>query len=91
MSHPKGGEGGFNYAVAALSKVLAVLTMYGKHFYGMGGPTYDITRPDNPYMDMECLISLDDAVEALHGQLNTPSRHFAALISSWYWDNRLIY
>ncbi len=43
MSHPKGGEGEFNYVVTALSKVLAV-TMYGKHFYGMGGPTYDITR-----------------------------------------------
>ncbi len=38
MSHPKGGEGAFNYVVTALSKVLAV-TMYGKHFYGMGSPT----------------------------------------------------
>ncbi len=43
MSHPKGGEEAFNYVVTALSKVLAV-TMYGKHYYGMGGPTYDITR-----------------------------------------------
>ncbi len=25
MSHPKGGEGAFNYVVTALSKVLAVL------------------------------------------------------------------
>ncbi len=56
--------------------------MYGKHFYGMSGPTYDITA-DNPYMDMECLITLDDAVAALHAQLNAPSRCFAALISSW--------
>ncbi len=47
--------------------------MYGKHFYGMGGPTYDITT-DNPYMDMECLITLDNAVAALHAQLNAPSR-----------------
>ncbi len=29
---------------------------------------------DNPYMDMECLITLDDAVAALHAQLNAPSR-----------------
>ncbi len=47
MSHPKGGEGAFNYVVTALSKVqctCCAVTMYGKHFYGMGGPTYDITR-----------------------------------------------
>ncbi len=47
------------------------VTMYGKHFYGMGGPTYGA---DNPYMDMEYLITLDDAVAALHAQLNAPSR-----------------
>ncbi len=42
-----------------------------------------MTKPaDNPYMDMECLITLDDAVAALHVQLNAPSRRFAALISS---------
>ncbi len=29
----------------------------------MGGPTYDIPA-DNPYMDMECLITLDDAVSS---------------------------
>ncbi len=28
MSHPKGGEGAFNYVVTALSKVLAVLWPY---------------------------------------------------------------
>ncbi len=33
---------------------------------------------------MECLITLDDAVAALHAQLNAPSRRFTALISSWY-------
>ncbi len=33
-------------------------------------------------MDMECLITLDDAVAALHAQLNAPSHRFAALISS---------
>ncbi len=45
MSHPKGGKGAFNYVVTALSKVLkCAVTIYGKHFYGMGGPTYDIAR-----------------------------------------------
>ncbi len=34
-------------------------------------------------MDMECLITLDDAVTALYAQLNAPSRRFAPLISSW--------
>ncbi len=28
---------------------------------------------------MKCLITLDDAVAALHAQLNAPSRRFAAL------------
>ncbi len=36
-------------------------------------------------MDMECLVTLDDAVTALYAQLNAPSRRFAALISSWYY------
>ncbi len=40
-------------------------------------------------MDMECLITLDDAGAALHAQLKALSRRFAALISSclyqlWY-------
>ncbi len=44
---------------------------------------------DNPYMDMECLITLDDAVAALHAQLNAPSRRFAALISSWFHEGEI--
>ncbi len=41
-------------------------------------------------MDMECLITLDDAVAALHAQLNAPSRRFAALISSWHVLNHVV-
>ncbi len=67
---PPEGEGAFNYVVTALSN--CSVTIYGKHFYGMGGPTYDTA--DNPNMDMECLITLDDAVTALYAQLNAPSR-----------------
>ncbi len=39
---------------------------------------HDIT----PYMVIEAPATLDDAVAALHAQLNAPSHRFAALISS---------
>ncbi len=58
------------------------MTIYGKHFYGMGGPTYDIPA-DNAYMDMECVVTLDDDGAGIHAQLNAPSRRLAALIRSW--------
>ncbi len=41
MSHPKGGEGASNTVEMALAKVLKCCD---QHFYGMGGPTYDITQ-----------------------------------------------
>ncbi len=43
MSHPKGGEGASNCVKKALANIfLRAVTIYGKHFYGMGGPTSDI-------------------------------------------------
>ncbi len=48
----------------------------------MGGPTYDIPA-DYPYMDMECLITLDDAVAALHVQLNAPYNQ--SLLDAFAW------
>ncbi len=37
--------------------------MYGKHFYGMGGPTYD-NPVYNPYMVVEAHQTLDHALRS---------------------------